>query len=159
MMPPLFWVTRKKTLYFLKLSPELLFPFYIPSTLAFHSNTLLIPIAHPFLCTHFSLQCCQEAMLIYFNFFVIIPPWLILLIIKMFRMTSFLVSAERHNQIQLIGEISSLLDWQNIAILKFKFCLPIRIHSTRDKKYISECIQLTVILHTELSESALMSEK
>jgi len=49
-------------------------------------------------------------------------------------MTSFLVSAERHNQTQLIEEISSLLDWQNIAILKFKFCLPVRNHSPRVKK-------------------------
>lgn len=74
-------------------------------------------------------------------------------------MTSFLVSAERHNHIQLIGEISSLLDWQNIAILKFKFCVPVVIHSTGDKEYISKCIQLTVVLHGELSENALMSEK
>lgn len=59
----------------------------------------------------------------------------------MFKMTSLLVSAERHNQIQLIGEIISSLDWQNIAILKFKFCLPTRIDSTRDKMYISEFIQ------------------
>lgn len=58
----------------------------------------------------------------------------------MFRMTSFLVSAERHKQIQLIREIISFLYWQNPGILKFIFCLPSRIHSTRGKRYISEFI-------------------
>lgn len=132
---PLFWVSiqlvqeqckfkfekKKKILYFLKLSPELISLLQSKYTHVPLRYTFLIPIVHLFLCAHFSLQCCQEAMTIYFYFFAIIPPWLILLIITMFRMTSFLVSAERHNQIQLIGKISSLLDWQNIAILKIKF--------------------------------------